>query len=169
MAAAKTRTICVVCNKSKITYICEGCSQYFCFEHLSDHRKNLGQLLGQIQNDHDQLRQNLNDQKIDPSKHPLIERINQWEKDSMEKIQQSAQHYRSEWMNYINNFILEMDSKLTGLAQQIIEIHQENEFSEIDLNHLERKLEKLRRDWDRTLDMPFKRKGKTINYSKKRE
>ena len=157
-----TKTVCVVCNKGKITYICQGCSKHFCFEHLSEHRKNLGQQLHQIQNDHDQLRQNLNDQKIDPNKHPCIEQIDRWEKDSMEKIQQTAQQCRSECINYVSRCLMQMEKRLNELAEQINEIHQENEYSEIDLNQLERKLEKLRRDCHRLTDVPFKQRSTTL-------
>ena len=91
MNKATATSICTVCKKSRVTYICQGCSEDFCFDHLFEHRINLIQEFDQLQNDHDQLRQDINDLKIDPSKSRLLDQINQWEVDSIEKIRQIAQ------------------------------------------------------------------------------
>ena len=90
MATTSLKTNCVLCNKSKITYICQGCSQHFCLDHLPEHRKNLGQQLEQIQNDHDQLRQDFMEQPSDRMKHPLSKQIDQWEKKSIAKNQRNS-------------------------------------------------------------------------------
>ena len=145
MAIATTKTICFVCNKCKITYVCPGCSQQFCLDHLPEHRKNLSQQLEQIQNDHDQLRQELNDRKIDSTSHPLIAQIDQWERNSIEQIQRTAQQCKQNYINYSNTFLLEVENKLNNVAEQIIEIYKENEFSEIDLKHLKQKLDSLQK------------------------
>ena len=140
MATASSKTTCVLCNKSKITYICQGCSQHFCLDHLPEHRKNLGHQLEQIQNDHDQLRQDLMEQQTDLTKHSLSKQIDQWEKDSIAKIRQTAQLCRDKWICYSHQFLQEIEKKLNDLAQQIKKINQENEFTEIDLNHLKQRL-----------------------------
>ena len=140
MATTSLKTNCVLCNKSKITYICQGCSQHFCLDHLPEHRKNLGQQLEQIQNDHDQLRQDFMEQPSDRMKHPLSKQIDQWEKKSIEKIKETAQLCRDKWTHYSNRFLQEIEKKLNDLAQKINEINQENEFTEIDLNHLKQRL-----------------------------
>ena len=64
MASVSDRTICVTCNKEKITYSCQGCLQRFCLDDLPKHRQILSQQL-----DRDQLRQNLNDQKFMSTEH----------------------------------------------------------------------------------------------------
>ena len=76
MTTASTRQICVICEKSKITYICEGCSDYFCLDHLAEHRKNLGEKLDQIENDHNELQQAINDQRTNSTTPSSIEQIN---------------------------------------------------------------------------------------------
>ena len=139
MTTTSNKTICVICNKERITYACDGCSQRFCRKHLDEHLKNLGEQLEQIGNDHDQLRQNLDQQKTNPTKHPLIEQINQWENDSIDKIKQTAQLCREKLINYSNKSLLETEKKLNDLAQQIKEMRHENEFNEIHLNHLTEK------------------------------
>ena len=79
-----------VTKKKNITYLCDGCSQRFCRKDLDEHENNLGEQLEQIGNNHDQLRQNLDQQKTNPTKHPFIKQINQWEKDSIDQNQTNS-------------------------------------------------------------------------------
>ena len=143
MATASNKTICIICEKIKVTYICQGCSNHFCFPHLSEHRTNIAREFDELQNDHDQLRQQIIDWKNDFTKHPLIKQIDQWEEDSIKKIQQQAKQCKKEWINYSNTFLLKMEKKLHDLAERIKEIHREDAFNEIDVNHLKRTSENL--------------------------
>ena len=127
--ATSTKTICFLCEKIKVTYLCPGCSKCFCFD--------------QLQNNHDQLRQQLNDFRSDPTKHPWLEQIDQWEKDSINKIQQQAQLCRIQFIDYSNSCLQQIEDKLSHLATKLREIHQENAFNEIDLDHFKRTFEKL--------------------------
>ena len=71
------KAICILCEKIKMTYTCEGCSERFSIDHLLQHRTNIEQKFDQLQNDHDQLRQQINDLESDGTKHPLVQRIEQ--------------------------------------------------------------------------------------------
>ena len=146
MASISRRTICAICNKEKITYPCDGCTSRFCIEDLTKHRTDLSQQLDQIQSDHDQLRENLNDQKLNPMQHSLIREIDQWESDAIKKIQQTAQQCRDSWMHYANQLLLKMERKLNDLSEQIKVMNRDNEFNELDLNDLKEKLDILRKD-----------------------
>lgn len=102
-----------------------GCEKHFCFEHLSEHRTNIAQRFDQLQNDHDQIRQQINDLKMKLTKYSSIKQIDQWEEDSIQKIRQHAQRCRTQFMKYSNSFIQQIEQKLIHLAQQIKEIQQE--------------------------------------------
>ena len=140
---ATTKRICSICHKSKITYICEGCSQYFCLDDLPEHQKNLREQLELINNDHNVLRQNINEEKLDRMKHPLIKQINQWEIQSIDRILQTAQEFREKIFQYSEGFFLKLEKKLNDLAQRIGQIHQQDEIHEFDLNELKQTLQKL--------------------------
>ena len=148
MSSTLNRTLCVTCNKEKITYSCQGCSKRFCLDDLTKHRISLNQQLEQIQNDHDDLRQNLNNLKLNPLEYFLIEQIDQWEKESIDKIKQTAQQCKDQWIHYSDTFFKDIDKKLHNLAQRIKETQRENEFNEIDLNYLRQKFEKLQKQLD---------------------
>ena len=159
MSSTANRTICVSCNKEKITYPCQGCSQKFCLDDLTKHRMNLNQELEQVHNDHDELRQNLYDLTSSPTKHSFIQQIDQWEKASIEKIQQTAQQCRDQWSNYSEKFLQEMEKKLNEFAQQIKEMQRENEFNEIDLNHLKERSDKLQKELHRPTNVSIEQES----------
>jgi vacuolar-type H+-ATPase subunit I/STV1 len=134
---------CFICKKEKNTYKCGGCSKDFCFNHLTEHRQNINQQFDEIENDHDQFRQTIFEQKNHSQKHSLINQINKWEEDSIEKIKQTAEKSRQKLINYTNNHIIVIENQLNHLAKQLKEIRQDNEFNEIDLNQMREKLRRL--------------------------
>ena len=127
-ATSISKTIGSLCDKLKVTYPCPGCSKQFCFDDL---------------NNHDLIRQQVDDIKTDPMKHPSIEQIDRSEKDSISKIKEKAQHCRARWIQYSTSFLQQKEKKLNDLPKQIKGIHQENEFSELDLNRIKGNLQKL--------------------------
>ena len=159
MATASNKTMCFLCKKMQVTYICQGCSNHFCFDHLLQHRTDIQQQFDFLQNNHDQLRQQINDTKSDPTKHSLIKQIDQWERDSINKIQEHAQQCKTRAINQLNSFVQKIEKKLKDLAEQIKGIHQENAFNEIDLNNLKEKLEKLEKELNRPSNIFIKRQS----------
>ncbi|CAF3524390.1 unnamed protein product, partial [Adineta steineri] len=137
MAVANNKTQCFTCNKEKITYSCEGCSKRFCFVDLAEHKQILNEELNHIINDFDEFKQRVNEQRQNDS---LIKQINQWETNSIEIIQQKAQEWRKFVIESSQTCIDEIEMKFNGLSEQIKQIHQENEFNEINLNYLKTEL-----------------------------
>ena len=143
----------------KVTYLCEGCSEHFCFEHLSQHRTEIAQEFDQLQNDHNQVRQKIDDFKIHPANHPLIKRIDRWEKVSINKIKQEAQRCRTQLIHHSNTFLLGMEKKLNDLAQHIKDIHREDTYNEIDLNDLKQRLDKLAKELNKPTNFSIKQQS----------
>ena len=159
MATATHKTICSLCKKTKVTSICPGCSNHFCSDHLSQHRTDIQRDFDLVQNNHDHLRQQINDLKSDPTKHPLIKKIDQWERESINKIKQQAQQCRTQLINDSNSCLQQIEKKLKNLAEQIKEIHRENTFNESDLNNFKQKLEKLEKELTRPTNVSIERQS----------
>ncbi|CAF1463320.1 unnamed protein product, partial [Adineta steineri] len=94
MAMANNKTLCFTCTKEKITYPCKGCSKEFCLIHLTEHQQILNEELNHITNEYNEFKQRINEQKQNPQNGLLINQIDQWEKNSIEEIQQKAKDYR---------------------------------------------------------------------------
>ena len=159
MATSIPKTICSLCDKLKVTYSCPGCSKQFCFDDLQRHRTNVEQEFDQLQNNHDLIRQLINNLKTNPTKHPSMEQIDRWENDSINKIKEKAQQCRNKWIEYSTSFLQQKEKKLNNLVKQIKEIHQENEFNELDFNRIKGNLEKLEEQLKQPINVSIKRQS----------
>jgi chromosome segregation ATPase len=159
MATAIAKTQCFTCKKETRTFNCEGCTQNFCVNCLTKHLQTLRQGLDQIENEHDEFRQILNEQKDDPKNHQLIQKINQWEKDSIEKIEQIAKDCRERLIHHTNKYLIKIENRLNNIAGELKRIREENEFNEIDLNHFKEKLNKLKEELNQPSNILLKRQS----------
>ena len=99
-----------------------------------------------MENVRDRLKKDLQDLRVDSNQHTLIKEINQWEKNSIEKIQQTAQQCRDQGRTYCNGFLLSLENKFIQLDQQTNVVRQRNQFDQMGINQLKLKLEKLEGD-----------------------
>jgi hypothetical protein len=140
----ETKVLCVVCNKAKGIYKCEGCSRIFCPKHSIDHRNELNVQLEEVAVTHDLVQQTLIQQEQDPQQHPLLKKINQWEKKSIDIIRQTAEKARNELLKGATRYTTEVKQKLQILSNELRQGREDNDFSEIDLRKWTQKLEELK-------------------------
>ncbi len=143
MTTSTGKAHCVTCGKEKIAYKCEGCSLNFCINHLNDHHQLFIKQLDDIEDERNIFRQILTEQIKNPQNHSLIQQIHEWEKDSINKIQQTAEETRQLVLKQINKYFNEIEIELTKLTKELKEIREENDFNEIDFNEFKQKLEQL--------------------------
>jgi chromosome segregation ATPase len=149
MATGISKVHCVKCGKERSTLKCAGCSQDFCFNHLTDHRQELSDQLDEIEINRDLLRQTLNEQTNNKKQHSLIKQIDQWEKDSIRIIEQTAKECRDLLLENTTKSINQIEVNLSKLTDEMREIRKENDFNEIDLNQLKNKLTQLVKELDK--------------------
>ncbi len=147
-----------MCNE-EITFMCRGCLKDFCFDHLTEHRQTLKTQFHQIENDYNQFRQTLIDQKNDSNKRSLIQQINKWEEESRNKIKQIADQCRQKLINYTNKFIIKIENKLDNTIKLQTSIREKNEFSEIHLEELKQKLNKLKEELDKPTNISIQQES----------
>ncbi|CAF0770479.1 unnamed protein product [Adineta ricciae] len=140
MATAKNKSRCFTCNKDRITYSCQGCSSQFCLTHLNEHQQNLNEQLNIIITDCDQFRERINQKQPDLS---LIEEIDRWETKSIALIRQTAHQCRQALVEETQNTIKQIEENFNKLMKEIKIIQQENEFNEINLKGLKKKLKEI--------------------------
>ncbi|CAF1104218.1 unnamed protein product [Rotaria sp. Silwood1] len=134
MAQAPGRTARIICGKEKVTFLCGGCTQEFCFNHLADHKQELSKQFDEVEVNHDFFRQILTEQTSKPQQHPLIQQIDTWEYDSINKIQQKAEKARQLVLTHIIDSIRQIENKLNQLTDKIRQSRAENDFFETDLH-----------------------------------
>lgn len=113
----------------------------------------------QLDKDYDRLREDLNKQKMDSRKHPLMETIDQWESESMENIRKIAEECRAKWIEYSHKLHDQIDEKLNDLARRIKKLRDEKQGKEIVLKNLQERLRKLREELMQPGDIRIERQS----------
>ena len=89
-------------NKGSGVFKCEGCCQTFCRKHSNEHRDILLHQLEEVITEHDVLQQMIIEQKEKQNDyHYFKEQINEWERNSIMKIQRTAIEIREQIENLI--------------------------------------------------------------------
>jgi hypothetical protein len=144
MATISSKVLCVICNKGKGTFKCEGCIQIFCPKHSIDHRNDLSKQLEEIEMTHDVAYKTLIQQTQNLREHSLIQKIDQWEYQSIEKIRQMADEVRSQLFKGITEHTSNIKKKLQDLSDELRQAREDNDYLEGDLQQWMEKLEELK-------------------------
>jgi predicted nuclease with TOPRIM domain len=143
MTATTAKICCTICRKEKITYKCEGCLKNFCFDDLTSHRQLLIKQLDNVEYQRNIFRQILFEQSNHLEKHSLIQQIDRWEKDSIIKIQQTANEAKQLLLKHTSEHINQIEMKLSKLTEELKQIREENDVNEIHLYRFKQKLKEL--------------------------
>lgn len=147
-AAAVGKAQCITCGKEKSTIQCQGCLQLFCYNHIGDHRKEFTAQLEEIDTTCNQFQQTITKLTMKPQKHPLFQQIDQWERDSIQKIQQTAEEARQILLKHLPVHVTAAKEQLKQFTSQVKESREENDFFETDIQQWMKQLiilrEKLR-------------------------
>ncbi|CAF0794549.1 unnamed protein product [Adineta steineri] len=162
MAMANNKTLCFTCTKEKITYPCKGCSKEFCLIHLMEHQQILNEELNHITNEYNEFKQRINEQKQNPQNGLLINQIDQWERNSIEEIQQKAKDYRKIVIEYLPTFFNNIEMKFNDLNEQIKQIHAENDFNEINLNYLKNQLIEITKELNNSSNLSIQQESQSF-------
>ncbi len=97
-SSSSTKAPCGTCDCKSLGILkCEGCSQIFCRKHVNEHRDMLSHQLDEIVLEHDTIQQMITEQNDQENNHhSLLDKIDKWEKDSIVKIQQTAEEVRQQ-------------------------------------------------------------------------
>jgi chromosome condensin MukBEF ATPase and DNA-binding subunit MukB len=147
MATATTdKNRCAICSKEKRTVRCEGCSQTFCYSHLGDHRQELSQQLDEVEVTRDVFRETLTEHISQPQNHPLMQKIDDWERDSINRVRQTAKELRQLLSNHTSGYMAQIEVQLNKLTNQLRQSREENDFVETDLNQWKAELSRLKEE-----------------------
>ncbi|CAF1494527.1 unnamed protein product [Adineta steineri] len=129
MTSNTTEQSCVKCDKSAGNAACDGCEQWFCGEHFSEHRQELAKQMDNIRLEHDLFQQELIQED---STHPLLNHINDWEQESIRKIQVAAQEARMNLQKYLNQNKQQLQVSLSQVTDELQSSRESDNYTEID-------------------------------------
>ena len=144
MTASNETVICYTCGRETTTYPCPGCSKYFCGDDRIKHCEELKLKFYEIEYQRNQLVEILDDHKNNENKHPLFNRITQWERESIDKIQQTAEEQRNLLQHLIYEHTQKIETKLNTMTDEMQKIDKRKDSNELVLDKLETQLECLK-------------------------
>jgi hypothetical protein len=132
---------CVTCSKSGGIMTCDGCQQSFCGKHSIEHRQELTNQLDEIMQEHDLLQQELRQSSNENS---LLKEINNWEKESITKIQVAAEAARADLQQILDGSREIIAKTCRDIAVNLRSSREADDFSESDLNQWMEQLKELK-------------------------
>lgn len=137
---------CATCEKNTGIFTCGGCTRAFCTKHANEHRQMLGKQMDEIIFKHDQLRQNINEQKDEIAQCPSMKEIDEWERQSIEKICRAAENARQKLRHCLVERTQYIRTSVQELKENLNKALIEDDFVETDLNLWSDKIKKLKTD-----------------------
>ncbi|CAF0933658.1 unnamed protein product [Adineta steineri] len=156
MALTLTRRVCGKCNKGAGTAMCYGCEQAFCTKHFLEHRQDLSQQMEYIGQEHDVIQRDLTHEQ---DTHFLITRINQWEQESITKIQIAAQSARTNLQQLLNRPKNNLQTSVSKITEELQSSRELDDYTELDIKRWTDQLQEFRK----ILDAPI---SVNIDYEK---
>ncbi|CAF0939176.1 unnamed protein product [Rotaria sp. Silwood1] len=145
MATITAKKPCAKCSKGSGVTTCDGCQQSFCTKHFVEHRHELSQQMNNITQEHGLLRRDLS--KESP-KHPLLNRIDTWERESISKIQAAAETARVDLRQLLDRTQNDLKTSVEKLTNELNSCQQSDDFTENDLKRWSEQLKELRKNLD---------------------
>jgi Tfp pilus assembly protein PilV len=142
---ATNRSVCVKCGKQKATFKCEGCFEGFCNDHVIDHRQELSKQLDEVELMRDTIQEKLIEQITEPQKHALIQQINQWERDAINKIRETAEECRQLLVKYNAERVTQKEIQLNQLTDLLQQSRLNDDFIETDLSQWKDELTRIKK------------------------
>jgi hypothetical protein len=141
METDSDETICSKCAKAGRVAICSGCEQSFCTKHFMKHRLYLSEQMDDLYEKYEIFQEDFNRDKFE---HPLLSSIYAWERKSMRKIQDIADKAREDVRQCMVKTKTEVKISLDQINSQFEENERLDNFTEVDIQILTKRLEELR-------------------------
>lgn len=135
---------CEICNTMIGVFLCHGCEQSFCSEHTQQHRHVLQQAMNGVMDGCDRLMDDIQEHTTGHYNVSLSQYIDQWERDSLNKIQQLAREIREQASMITQDNADNLKEKLEELRLELYSAQQNGGFYESDVERWSRRLDELR-------------------------
>ena len=146
MATATPANPCFTCGKLTGRVKCEGCSKIFCLNDFEGHQQELSKQLEEVEVIRDLFRQSLTEKITDSRKHPLIEQIDEWENESIDKVRQTAEEVRQILTKHTAELNTKLEDRLSKLTNQLRQSREAKDFFETELNQWKEELKQMKNE-----------------------
>ncbi|CAF1072525.1 unnamed protein product [Adineta steineri] len=138
---------CSTCQKPIGVMHCIGCDGYFCTKDFKGHREILFTEMDELVEERDKLQEKIN-RAIKPNNSisPLIEEINAWERVTIEKVRQTAEHARQQANQLMNSKSVKITNEFKGFSDKLADLKKTENYVEHDLTKLKQRIHQFNVD-----------------------
>ena len=136
--------------------------QNYCFKDFNDHHKELGIQLDGIEGERDLFRQMLTENSANPQNHRLVQRIDRWEEESINKIRLAAGEARRILLDHTTNANRKLEEKLEVLTNQLRQSREEDDFFEPKLNQWKNELAEMKAELEKPSDVTIRNSARVL-------
>ncbi|CAF0741953.1 unnamed protein product [Adineta ricciae] len=140
---------CITCGKTAGVFLCPGCSETFCLVHTSEHRHLLEQQLDEIILKEKNLTENTTDQH----QRSLMEQVDQWEQQSIDKIHQTANNIRNQLVQHAHGYSHTIGEDLILLKKKLKHARDSGNYFEKDIREWTERLSQLKQSFVKQQNM----------------
>ncbi|CAF3407372.1 unnamed protein product [Rotaria socialis] len=131
---------------SQNTFV-DNAEQHSSISHSMKHREKLTQQMEKVYLYHNQIRQSVICDRKDFTNNFLMKRVDDWERQSILKIQQTASNVRQELTQAFAKHTTEMSEIFAEFSQQLNKARVQNNYIENDIKYWLEKLEQFKTDF----------------------
>ncbi|CAF1268882.1 unnamed protein product [Didymodactylos carnosus] len=124
---------CTKCVKNTGIATCDGCLAKLCRRCFNDHRQELSEELDNVVYQHDILKQELETPNKNDS-HQLLKQIDEWKKDSIDKINQLAEQCRTDVVKLLNKNKDGLIERFRKISNRVRKGRDDEDYVERDLS-----------------------------------
>lgn len=142
MSTMTESNLCLTCYKSTAKYICIGCEECFCWQHVKEHEQHLSvKFDNEIVRSHDELLEQLQNSKYFQS--DLFDQIERWKRKTIDKVEIAAEKARHKLIELIDQRRRKIKQELESIQKEIRCLQQEENYLENDIDRLRTKLSEI--------------------------
>lgn len=142
LTSNNTKKPCCKCNKGGAIFTCDGCHHSFCLKHTSDHRQELSQQMDNIGQEYDTLKRDIDLQ--DTNNNSLLNKIDQWEEDSISNIRSCAEKARADLKRLNEEAKNQLNEMMKKISDELRSNQKSDEYTEDNITQWTNQLKTLR-------------------------
>jgi len=138
---------CSTCQKPTGIMHCTGCDAHFCSKDFRTHRDTLFKEMDKIVEERNVLQAKISQTtQTSDSRHPLIEQIDEWEKTTIRKVQETAEQTREQVHKALSSKRVKITNEFKSFSQKLADLKETEDFVEHDLARLKQMIQQLHQD-----------------------
>jgi septal ring factor EnvC (AmiA/AmiB activator) len=126
---------------------CTGCDEYFCQKDFKIHGEEMFTEMDKIIEERNRLQDEITNRiQHNDQQNPLIEQIDKWQKNTIEKVNQVATQARQQVSELLNAKRVKINTEFKSFSQELAQLKESENYVEHDLTRLNQMISQFKKD-----------------------